>query len=218
MGFIFCSDSRLIILCCSRQLYKELFQSSLPELQPPNWTRSRIRRRHLVSLGIPVNLDEVLGPHANGRPLPALQISTRPLSAPPGPRALGRMTSPPPSQPGSSRPMSRPGSRPNSRPASQSRSGTPKPSPLARASTYAQLGLGPRPEINEEEIKELLDIDEGRGPSIVDYFRAEIDINRLAQASPTSRTTNSSFTDPVLDSRYLCPACTSSAAARCPPA
>ena len=66
--------------------------------------------------------------------------------------------------------MSRPGSRPSSRPASQSRSATPKPSPLARASTYAQLGLGPRPEINEEEIKELLDIDEGRGSSIIDYF------------------------------------------------
>lgn len=31
-----------------------------PPLQPPNWIRSRIRRLFLVSLGIPVSLDEIL--------------------------------------------------------------------------------------------------------------------------------------------------------------
>ena len=31
-----------------------------PPLQPPNWTRSRIRRLFLVSLGVPVDLDEIL--------------------------------------------------------------------------------------------------------------------------------------------------------------
>lgn len=31
-----------------------------PPLQPPNWVRSRIRRLFLVSLGVPVNLDEIL--------------------------------------------------------------------------------------------------------------------------------------------------------------
>ena len=31
-----------------------------PPLQPPNWVRSRIRRLFLVSLGVPVDLDEVL--------------------------------------------------------------------------------------------------------------------------------------------------------------
>ncbi|KAI5119512.1 hypothetical protein M0805_002448 [Coniferiporia weirii] len=129
----------------SRSLYTSLFQSPSPNLQPPNWTRSRIRRRHLVSLGIPVNLDEIL-PHANGKPLPALHITTRPLSAPPGPRALSRMSSPPPASTGGSRPASR--------------SGTPKPSPLVQASSYAQLGLGPRPEINEPEINQML----GMGP------------------------------------------------------
>ncbi|MCJ1479198.1 hypothetical protein MMC13_007882 [Lambiella insularis] len=30
-----------------------------PPLQPPNWTRSRIRRLFLVSLGVPVDLDEI---------------------------------------------------------------------------------------------------------------------------------------------------------------
>ena len=31
-----------------------------PPLQPPNWVRSRIRRLFLVSLGVPVDLDEIL--------------------------------------------------------------------------------------------------------------------------------------------------------------
>ena len=31
-----------------------------PPLQPPNWLRSRIRRLFLVSLGVPVDLDEIL--------------------------------------------------------------------------------------------------------------------------------------------------------------
>ena len=31
-------------------------------MQPPNWTRSRIRRLFLVSLGVPVDLDEILPP------------------------------------------------------------------------------------------------------------------------------------------------------------
>lgn len=49
----------------------ELFQSqrsaslwsqlvAAPPLQPPNWIRSRIRRLFLVSLGVPVDLDEIL--------------------------------------------------------------------------------------------------------------------------------------------------------------
>lgn len=33
-----------------------------PPLQPPNWTKSRIRRLFLVSLGVPVDLDEILPP------------------------------------------------------------------------------------------------------------------------------------------------------------
>ena len=31
-----------------------------PPLQPPDWVRSRIRRLFLISLGVPVNLDEIL--------------------------------------------------------------------------------------------------------------------------------------------------------------
>ncbi|KAJ7498712.1 hypothetical protein FB451DRAFT_1384504 [Mycena latifolia] len=67
----------------SRELYTMLFQSP-PPTKPPNWTRSRIRRQHLISLGIPVNLDEVLPPQANGKSMPPLQVTTRPI---PGGRA-----------------------------------------------------------------------------------------------------------------------------------
>ncbi len=80
----------------SRSLYNALFQFPPPNDNAPTWIRSRIRRRHLVSLGIPVNLDEVL-PHMNGRNMPTLQMTTRPSSAPPVQRtpALSRVASPP---------------------------------------------------------------------------------------------------------------------------
>ncbi|KAJ7682582.1 hypothetical protein DFH06DRAFT_1161578, partial [Mycena polygramma] len=68
----------------SRTLYTMLVQSPPPS-KAPNWTRSRIRRQHLIALGIPVNLDEVLPPQANGKSMPALQVTTRPMSAPPAP-------------------------------------------------------------------------------------------------------------------------------------
>ena len=44
----------------SRSLWKQLITP--PPLQPPNWTKSHIRRLFLVSLGVPVDLDEILPP------------------------------------------------------------------------------------------------------------------------------------------------------------
>ncbi|EMC98984.1 hypothetical protein BAUCODRAFT_66032 [Baudoinia panamericana UAMH 10762] len=52
-----------------------------PPMQPPNWTRSRIRRLFLVSLGVPVDLDEILPPSKQKRlVLPNINLSseTRP--------------------------------------------------------------------------------------------------------------------------------------------
>ncbi|KZS97881.1 hypothetical protein SISNIDRAFT_481762 [Sistotremastrum niveocremeum HHB9708] len=69
----------------SRKLYEQLLQSSPPSMRAPNWIRSRIRRQHLIALGIPVNLDEVM-PKLAAKALPALEIHTRPASAPPGNR------------------------------------------------------------------------------------------------------------------------------------
>ncbi|KAJ7240354.1 hypothetical protein B0H12DRAFT_1024722 [Mycena haematopus] len=112
----------------SRELYTMLVQLP-PPTKPPNWTRSRIRRQHLIALGIPVNLDEVLPPQANGKPMPPLQVTTRPMSAPPGPHNHPA--------PGGSAPT---------------RSGTPQPG--GRAEQF-----GPKPEIDNAKIAELLALD-----------------------------------------------------------
>ena len=53
-------------------------------MQPPNWTRSRIRRLFLVSLGVPLDLDEILPPSKQKRLiLPSLSggFSPRPSTA-----------------------------------------------------------------------------------------------------------------------------------------
>ncbi|KAI5281499.1 hypothetical protein KEM54_003252 [Ascosphaera aggregata] len=42
----------------SRSLWSQLIAP--PPLQPPNWVRSRIRRLFLISLGVPVDLDQIL--------------------------------------------------------------------------------------------------------------------------------------------------------------
>lgn len=132
----------------SRALYQSLFQKSPPSVHPPNWTRSRIRRQHLITLGVPVNLDEVL-PHASSKPLPALHISGgRPMSAPP---------------------VSRNGSQPSNGHTSRhnSRAGTPVQSAgspttgSSRKGTAAQLGLGPKPQLDEQRIGELLALKPG---------------------------------------------------------
>lgn len=123
---------------CSRDLYNTIFNTP-PPTKLPNWTRSRIRQQHLISLGIPVNLDEVL-PHANGKPLPPLEISTRPMSAPPSSRIA-------------------PQSGKVSASANNSRSGTPLPSGRAGSSTVSQLGLGPKPQLDESKVNELLELD-----------------------------------------------------------
>ncbi|GAA5894964.1 uncharacterized protein JCM6883_002273 [Sporobolomyces salmoneus] len=70
----------------SRNLLSSL--SSLPPLRPLDWRRSKIRREHLISMGIPVNLDDSNDP----KPLSSLSTSSprlsgtqsRPSSAPPG--------------------------------------------------------------------------------------------------------------------------------------
>jgi hypothetical protein len=41
----------------SRDVYAQL--TTAPMLKPLDWTRSRVRREHLISMGVPVNLDEV---------------------------------------------------------------------------------------------------------------------------------------------------------------
>ncbi|KAL0949317.1 hypothetical protein HGRIS_009393 [Hohenbuehelia grisea] len=118
--------SQILVFPESRDLYTHLVKFT-PPTKPPNWIRSRIRRQHLIALGIPVNLDEVL-PHANGKPLPPLQITTRPMSAPPGPR----------NPPGARDSLNIP------------RSGTPQPSGRPTPS--------PKPTLDEPRVSALLDL------------------------------------------------------------
>ena len=110
-------------------------------MQPVDWIRSRIRRRHLVACGIPVNLDEVL-PHVNGKAMPALKIITRPLSAPPGPRQMSRNGSPVPAT------------------TSNSRAGTPQPTTTQPNAAHADLG--PQPHLDRPRITRLLELRPGK--------------------------------------------------------
>jgi len=135
--------AQVLVTPDSRALYQSLFQKSPPSVHPPNWTRSRIRRQHLITLGVPVNLDEVL-PHASSKPLPALHISGgRPLSAPPVPRN-GSQTSN-----GRTTPY-------NSRAGTPVQSADPPTTGSSRKGATAQLGLGPKPQLDEQRIGELL--------------------------------------------------------------
>ncbi|KAI0700752.1 hypothetical protein BC835DRAFT_1326256 [Cytidiella melzeri] len=125
----------------SRQIYNLLLPATQPSFRPVNWTRARIRRQHLIELGIPVNLDEVL-PRAVTK-LPTLEIHTRPTSAPPLPRSMTP-------RPATTTPTSQAGTP---------RSGTPQPGVRNTAVAMAQLRLGPKPEIDESKIKSLIALD-----------------------------------------------------------
>lgn len=59
-----------------------------PPLQPPNWVRSRIRRLFLVSLGVPVDLDEIL-PASKQKKLILPSIHLRNTQSPTGNRRSG---------------------------------------------------------------------------------------------------------------------------------
>ena len=63
-----------------------------PPLQPPNWVRSRIRRLFLVSLGVPVDLDEIL-PASKQKKLilPSIHLRNRSQSPPGGRRTESRI-------------------------------------------------------------------------------------------------------------------------------
>ncbi|KAF9478152.1 hypothetical protein BDN70DRAFT_880306 [Pholiota conissans] len=127
--------AQILVTSGSREMYKMLLQTP-PPTKPPNWTRSRIRRQHLIALGIPVNLDEVL-PRANVKPLPTLEIHTRPMSAPPG----GRNQNLNGNNAGGS----------NTR--QNSRTGTPQP---GQQGVYGHLG--PKPELDTNKINKLLQL------------------------------------------------------------
>ncbi|KAK1921194.1 hypothetical protein DB88DRAFT_499959 [Papiliotrema laurentii] len=64
--------SQVMITESSREAYAQL--TTPPMLQTLDWTRSRVRRDHLISMGVPVNLDEVDSHRLSA--LPPLRITT----------------------------------------------------------------------------------------------------------------------------------------------
>ena len=52
------TENPIFLTSRSASLWSQL--AAPPPLQPPDWIRSRIRRLFLVSLGVPVDLDEIL--------------------------------------------------------------------------------------------------------------------------------------------------------------
>ncbi|KDN36696.1 hypothetical protein K437DRAFT_260034 [Tilletiaria anomala UBC 951] len=139
------------------KLYETL--SMMPSLAPVGWTRSRTRREHLVSLGVPINLDEILdgGPAGAGRkalPPLALKIdgATKdasgkgPLSDPGGERPGGSLA------PGATAPGKSVGGTP--------RNGSPGPGKKAERRRI-ELGLGPMPDVNLKRAEEVVALSEG---------------------------------------------------------
>ncbi|ODN89738.1 hypothetical protein L198_06432 [Cryptococcus wingfieldii CBS 7118] len=64
--------SQVLVGESSRDAYAQL--TTPPLTKPLDWTRSRVRRDHLISLGVPVNLDEVDSHRLSS--LPPLRITT----------------------------------------------------------------------------------------------------------------------------------------------
>ncbi|CBQ70792.1 conserved hypothetical protein [Sporisorium reilianum SRZ2] len=68
--------SQVLVSAESRQLWTDL--SSFPSVRPIDWVRSKTRRDYLISMGVPVNLDEIHSSFASGsggsRQLPPLQL------------------------------------------------------------------------------------------------------------------------------------------------
>ncbi|SAM78536.1 uncharacterized protein UBRO_02075 [Ustilago bromivora] len=68
--------SQVLVSEGSRQLWADL--SSFPSVKPIDWVRSKTRRDYIISMGIPVNLDEIHSCFASGsrgsKQLPPLQL------------------------------------------------------------------------------------------------------------------------------------------------
>ncbi|GAA6041697.1 hypothetical protein JCM8097_003088 [Rhodosporidiobolus ruineniae] len=123
----------------SRNLLANL--STLPPLRPLDWRRSKIRREHLVSMGIPVNLDDSNEPKYPSLGIPRTRLSnmggispTRSSSAPPLTPSNGAYPSGAPGSAPGSRSSTPFADRERSRPAAG-------PPPLDRARAEELLGV-----------------------------------------------------------------------------
>lgn len=120
----------------SRDAYAQL--TTAPILKPLDWTRSRVRREHLIAMGVPVNLDEVDTHRLSA--LPPLRITTgdmppRSQSAAPAPQKRHSLPAPPATV-GASAPAS------------------------VRNSQADKYDLGPRPVVDIGRAEELCGLEE----------------------------------------------------------
>ncbi|GMK58786.1 hypothetical protein CspeluHIS016_0602280 [Cutaneotrichosporon spelunceum] len=121
----------------SRDVYAQL--TTAPILKPLDWTRSRVRREHLIAMGVPVNLDEVDSYRLSA--LPPLHIRTgdlpvRSQSAAPAPQKRHSLPPPGPASAGVSAPVS------------------------IRNSQTDKYDLGPRPVLDTARAEELCGLEE----------------------------------------------------------
>lgn len=152
----------------SRRLHADL-TTPPPLLRPFDWKRSRVRREHLISLGIPVNLDEVSAPSTSL--LPPLKITTL--------QAASEVTPRPVSATFTSKDRELP---------KRSSSAGPGPSSLAKRQTRnggEESSLGERPEFNAEKAKRLLDYREGELAQ-----RGAEHVEKLTESNPVHLQTN----------------------------
>ncbi|TXT13139.1 hypothetical protein VHUM_01540 [Vanrija humicola] len=128
---------QVLVAESSRVSYAKL--TTAPILKPLDWTRSRVRRDHLIAMGVPVNLDEVDSHRLAA--LPPLHISTKGLPASAGGNGKGKARE------------SYGGSASASAPASAA----PHTNGSAERSKY---GLGEQPIVDVPRAEELCGLDE----------------------------------------------------------
>lgn len=142
----------------SRQLWSKLTEE--PKLQPLDWMRSRTRRQHLISLGVPINLDEVRPNDFNGgtsKALPPLSLSMDTAMGKSNSTAGGGGVGSNTGAAGSG--VNSPVSMAAPRGASSSSSST-TTTATRHPRKEDKLGLGPKPEVDMARAKDLIALTE----------------------------------------------------------
>ncbi len=159
--------SQVLVSGESRQLWIDL--TSFPSMQPIDWVRSKTRRDYLISMGVPVNLDEIHSSFASGsggsRQMPTLQLKYESQNDR-TPGSSGSNGSLP--QRSSSLKLTGNGSSAQAAQRSASTSNSPRngnSSPALGSSTnrermaerrMQELGLGPAPQVDLRRAQELI--------------------------------------------------------------
>lgn len=162
--------SQVLVGESSRQIYSGLSKQS--SLQPVDWLRSRTRKDLHISLGVPINLDEIMPGNTSGSgsgsKLPPLALNLgsngdaegRPSSAPPPEGTSGRRQL---LLAGSAGTSSGGPSRSSSMRSNSNRSDSFEASRKQKImeKRMEDLGLGPKPEVDLKRVDEVCGLTEG---------------------------------------------------------